>query len=70
MKTYRILGIDPGIANTGLSIVRGDTGYKLVDLAFIDTDSDMPLGARLDAIHAKVVRFLERPGNDIDGIAD
>lgn len=69
MKTYRICGIDPGIANTGLSIVRGDTGYKLVDVAFIDTDSDMPLGARLGAIHAEVVSFLERPGNDIDGIA-
>lgn len=70
MKTYRILGIDPGIQNTGLAIVRGDTGYKLVDCQHITTEPNTPLGARLDSIDTTLVKFIERPGNhDIDGIA-
>lgn len=68
LKTYRILGIDPGLANTGLAIVRGDTDYKLVDYQHITTDKDMLLGARLGSIHAALAVFIERPGNDIDGI--
>ena len=38
MKTHTVLGIDPGIANTGLTIVQGETRYQLVDTHHITTD--------------------------------
>ena len=69
MKSITVLGCDPGIRNTGLAIIRGDTAYKLVDYQYITTDTDMSLGARLDIIHDGLIEFIERPGNDINGIA-
>lgn len=65
MKSHIILGVDPGIKNTGLAIVRGDTGYKLTDHLHIKTDPKAILGERLSTIHAGLIDFLSRPGNNL-----
>lgn len=48
MKTYTALGIDPGLANTGLAIVRLENGrYQLVEGRLVKTTPDMPETERL-----------------------
>ena len=65
MKMHFIMGVDPGIANTGVSIVRGNTGYKLIDTLHIKTEPEMPRGQRLNLIHDGLIDFLSRPGNNL-----
>ena len=70
MRNYIILGVDPGIANTGISIVRGDTGYRITDHLHIETPADDSLGKRLDTIYTEINSFLSRAGNElVTGIA-
>lgn len=46
----RILGIDPGIGNTGWAIVyRTATGYRLVDSGYRETPTKSTFGDRLDS---------------------
>ena len=47
MKSYTILGIDPGILNTGLAIVTGNSDYKLIASEHVKTDPKSTLGSRL-----------------------
>ena len=59
-----IIGIDPGLAATGVGIVRGN-GRKVADYSFgsISTSSSHSLPNRLDHIFSKLLRTLryERP---------
>lgn len=62
MKKITVLGIDPGIANTGIAIVRANgTGYELLDAELLQTDSDTPLGVRLDTIHQALCTMIGSP---------
>ncbi len=54
-KNKRVLGIDPGIANTGWAVVvKSSRGYRLIGDGLIQTDSKASTGDRLLAIY-KVV---------------
>lgn len=61
-RTERIvLGIDPGLANTGWGIV-SQQGSRLVCLAYgcVSTDAATPLAQRLRIIHEQVGAVIER----------
>ena len=66
-KSLRCLGIDPGIANTGIGVVAmNGTNYRLLHTECIETDSKLPNSARYLRIYNQVralitqwdVRFL------------
>ena len=67
MKTHTVLGIDPGIANTGLTIVQGETRYQLVDTHHITTEANDALGERLNTIYEESISLLEATA--VDAIA-
>lgn len=56
-----ILGIDPGLANTGWGIVKQD-GSRLHCVAYgcISSDAGQPLSTRLKKIHDQVHAVIER----------
>jgi crossover junction endodeoxyribonuclease RuvC len=55
-----VIGIDPGIANTGFGVVRGSQGKTVaLDGGVIETSPEMALPERLDLIHAAVVQLLD-----------
>ncbi len=56
-----ILGIDPGLANTGWGVISQDRS-RLACLAYgcISTPSDMPLEQRLAKIHEQIGAVAER----------
>jgi crossover junction endodeoxyribonuclease RuvC len=60
----KILGIDPGLAATGIGIVRG-SGLKVHGYAYgsISTSKSMPAASRLERIYSRVSRVLadEKP---------
>ena len=63
------LGVDPGIANTGLAIVvRTPSDYKLVALRCVTSRADEPEAQRLrkiyDAVDALLVRTHHRRRSD------
>ena len=61
MKNHIILGVDPGIKNTGLSIVKSKgTGYSLITAETIKTKSSEDTGKRLDTIHEAIIFLLEK----------
>ena len=50
-----VLGIDPGVANTGYGIVAHDRGRLVaLDGGVIETPAGQDAGARLAVIHARV----------------
>ena len=54
-KSLRCLGIDPGIANTGIGIVAlNGTNYRLLHTESIETDSKLPNSARYLRIHDRI----------------
>lgn len=58
-KVRRILGIDPGLANTGFGIIDYDGGrYKMVSYGSITTDSDAPHGERLLTIYNRLTALI------------
>ena len=60
MKKSIVLGVDPGIANTGLAVVSGDgVRYKLLQCERIKSGSDLPTGERL-AIIGKAIISLQK----------
>ena len=61
VKERVILGIDPGLANTGWGIVR-QRGAKLECLAYgcISTPTDMELSTRLGKIHQQMEAVIRR----------
>lgn len=55
-----ILGIDPGIANTGYGIVQSNnTRNRLLNFGNIKTDSNTPSEIRLKQIYDKVVNLID-----------
>lgn len=56
-----ILGIDPGLANTGWGIVR-QCGARFECLAYgcVSTPSDVPLAKRLAKIHEQIAAVIAR----------
>lgn len=62
----KIIGIDPGLAGTGVGIVEG-TGIKVDGYSFssITTSSRIPLPNRLDQIYQKLVGILKAETPDL-----
>ena len=57
-----ILGIDPGIGNTGWAVVkRHATGYTLIDSGYQTTPTKAPFGERLNTqfitIHDRLMAY-------------
>jgi crossover junction endodeoxyribonuclease RuvC len=67
----RIIGVDPGLAATGIGIVRG-RGLKVSDYSYglISTSKTMPLPARLDRIFSKLLGVLESEKPDLMVVED
>ena len=61
-----ILGIDPGLANTGWGVVR-QSGARLQCLAYgcVSTSSHEPLAARLRKIYEQTTAVVQRFGQNI-----
>ena len=58
-KSLRCLGIDPGIANTGVGIVAlNGANYRLLHTQCIETDSELPNSARYLRIYDRVRALL------------
>jgi crossover junction endodeoxyribonuclease RuvC len=56
-----VLGIDPGVANTGYGVVAHDRGRLVaLDGGVIETRAGLDAGARLATIHARVGELLDR----------
>ena len=55
----KVVGIDPGLAGTGIGVVQGDSkdilGYSF---GSISTDSNDPIHLRLNVIYTKITEFL------------
>ena len=64
-----ILGIDPGLANTGWGVVR-QSGPRFACLAYgcVSTSADTQLAQRLAKIHEQVAAVIERYGPTCVGI--
>lgn len=57
----RILGIDPGLANTGYGIIEHDgQRSRILTSGCIVTSSTAPLGLRLQHIYDELVRAIEK----------
>lgn len=56
-----ILGIDPGLANTGWGVIDSDgAGYEAMAYGCISTKPNTPLAKRLAVIHDEVAEVIER----------
>ena len=57
-----ILGIDPGVSETGWAVLCGEAGAapRLADSGLIKTLPSQPLPERLCLIHGAVARLVER----------
>ena len=56
----RVLGIDPGLANTGFGIVDFENGrYHMVSYGCITTKPDQPHGERLLTIYSRLCAILQ-----------
>lgn len=66
-----IAGVDPGLAATGLGLIRA-CGYKIEDYAFgcIKTSSKIDIASRLEIIYNRLSDFLESYKPDIVVIED
>lgn len=67
-----VLGIDPGTANTGYGVVKGDgpAAVSLVECGVIRTRARDPLPARLREIHDGVTELIARHRPDALSIED
>lgn len=61
---YKLIGIDPGLAATGIGLVTGN-GLKVADYAYgvIQTDKNKSIPQRLEKIYSRIHTFLidEKP---------
>ena len=66
----KILGIDPGTATTGFSIleVLGPEKYKLIDYGLVSTSKDSPHGERLDIIYTEISKIITKHSPDVVSI--
>ena len=68
-KSQRALGIDPGIANTGLAVVvRSTSGYNLIDLQCVTSKPDEAEPQRLLKIFSAVDSMLDKHTIDFAAI--
>lgn len=59
-KIRRVLGIDPGLANTGFGVVDFCNGrYRMVSYGCITTNSDEPHGQRLMKIYSNLCAIID-----------
>ena len=66
-----VLGIDPGVANTGYGVVAHDRGRLVaLDGGVIETAAGAEPGARLAHIHARVGELMDGYGPDAVAIED
>jgi crossover junction endodeoxyribonuclease RuvC len=67
----RVLGIDPGIANTGFGVVER-RGRRLVALdgGVIETPAGLAAERRLATIHARVATLIDEHAPDAVGLED
>lgn len=60
VKIRRVLGIDPGLANTGFGVVDFCNGrYHMVSYGCISTNSDEPHGQRLLKIYSHLCAIID-----------
>ena len=65
----RVLGFDPGLANTGWGIIDADASrFRSVAYGAISTPSDLPAGERLNIIFNQASEILNEYKPDIAGI--
>ena len=61
---YKLIGIDPGLAATGIGLVTGN-GLKVADYAYgvVQTDKNKSIAQRLEKIYCRIHTFLidEKP---------
>jgi crossover junction endodeoxyribonuclease RuvC len=66
-----VLGIDPGVANTGYGVVAHDRGRLVaLDGGVVETSAGLDPGARLAAIHARVGELLDGYRPDAVAVED
>ena len=66
-----VLGIDPGVANTGYGIVAHDRGRLVaLDGGVIETAAGQDAGARLKTIHARIGELMDGYRPDAVAIED
>ena len=67
----KIIGIDPGLAATGIGIV-GGMGIKVTSYSFssIQTTKDLPLAKRLDRIFTQLINIMEIERPDLMVVED
>ncbi|MBA3008761.1 MAG: crossover junction endodeoxyribonuclease RuvC [Proteobacteria bacterium] len=67
----KIVGIDPGLAGTGIGVVQGD-GRDISEYSFgsIATDPNASIPSRLNLIYSKVADFLGEQKPDLVVIED
>jgi crossover junction endodeoxyribonuclease RuvC len=67
----KIIGIDPGLASTGVAVVQG-TGTRVAGYSFgsIHTSSKSPLPNRLEIIFSKLLTVLESESPDLMVVED
>lgn len=59
-KIRRVIGIDPGLANTGFGVVDFSNGrYRMVSYGTITTNSDEPHGQRLLTIYNRLCAIID-----------
>lgn len=65
MPRVRIIGIDPGLRNTGWGVIEAEgTGLSYVADGSVHSDADAPLATRLLQIHLRLAEILQRYGPD------
>src|SRR5688572_6894531 len=66
-----VVGIDPGVTNTGYGVVLRRGGrMAALDGGVVETDPDLPLDQRLVAIHARVAVLVEQHEPDVVAVED
>jgi crossover junction endodeoxyribonuclease RuvC len=61
MPKVRIIGIDPGLRNTGWGVIEAEgTRISYVADGSVHSDADAPLATRLLQIHQQLVEILQR----------
>ena len=66
-----MVGIDPGVTNTGYGVVLRRAGrMAALDGGVVETDPDLPLEQRLVAIHARVTSLIAEHQPEIVAVED
>ena len=69
--TFRVVGVDPGLAGTGIGVVEGDAGSVIrYSFGCVATASTDPLPLRLDTIYTRIRSFLADQVPDLVVIED